>query len=108
PGVLTSWKTSHGPQKSIITAPSETKKATGMLPWAGGLIEFALGAVLLPSKLLVASAGAELAERSPTTESAIIATNPSFAALSSSSLPIIAFVCSFMAFRFSDQRRKLS
>jgi hypothetical protein len=24
-----------------------------MLPWAGGLIDFALGAVLLPSKLLV-------------------------------------------------------
>src|ERR1700733_5777523 len=35
--MLTSWKTSHGPQKSMTTAPSERRKATGMLPSAGGL-----------------------------------------------------------------------
>jgi len=66
--MLTSCKTSYGPQKSMITSPSETKKATGMLPWAGGLIEFALGAVLLPSKLLMASAGAELGKISDNRE----------------------------------------
>jgi hypothetical protein len=64
-----------------------------------------LGAVLLPSKLLVASAGAELAERSATTESAITTTNPNFAAVFSSSLPIIAFVCSswHLGSRTSDE-----
>jgi hypothetical protein len=30
--MLTLLKTAHGPQKSMITAPSETRKATGMLP----------------------------------------------------------------------------
>src|SRR5689334_17053043 len=40
PGIITSWNTSQGPQKSITTAPSETRKATGMLPSAGGLSGF--------------------------------------------------------------------
>ena len=30
PGIVTSWKTSHGPQKSITTAPSEIRNATGI------------------------------------------------------------------------------
>jgi hypothetical protein len=34
---MTSWKTSHGPQKSITTAPSEIRKATGIWPLSGGL-----------------------------------------------------------------------
>src|SRR5258706_24851 len=38
--MLTFWNTAHGPQKSMITAPSETRNATGILPWVGGLSEF--------------------------------------------------------------------
>src|SRR5437868_1080851 len=34
-----SWKTSHGPAKSIMTAPSEITKATGILPSVGGFSE---------------------------------------------------------------------
>src|SRR5690349_16426231 len=36
-GIITSWKTSHGPAKSITVAPSERANATGILPFAGGL-----------------------------------------------------------------------
>src|SRR5690348_17058271 len=43
-----SWKTSQGPAKSIMTAPSEITNATGMLPSAGGLRRFAAGEVLFP------------------------------------------------------------
>src|SRR5690348_9720637 len=43
-----SWKTSQGPAKSIITAPSEITKATGILPSAGGLSELAVGKGLFP------------------------------------------------------------
>ena len=35
-GNITSWKTSHGPVKSITVAPSETRKATSIAPLAGG------------------------------------------------------------------------
>src|SRR5580765_6271217 len=38
-GITTSWKTSHGPQKSITTAPSEIRKATGIWPLSGGFSE---------------------------------------------------------------------
>src|SRR5579859_5094328 len=31
-----SWKTSQGPAKSIITAPSDSTNATGTSPWGGG------------------------------------------------------------------------
>src|ERR1700730_14639297 len=34
--MLTFSKTSHGPQKSMTTAPLEIRNATGMLPSAGG------------------------------------------------------------------------
>src|ERR1700730_6581585 len=40
-GTLTFSKTSHGPQKSMMTAPSEMTKATGILPCAGGFKGFA-------------------------------------------------------------------
>jgi hypothetical protein len=64
------WKTSHGPQKSIITAPSETRKATGILPRAGGLSGFALTIGLFASGALGASDRPELAETSPMLQSA--------------------------------------
>src|ERR1700722_7462839 len=35
--IMTLLKTSQGPAKSMTTAPSERRKATGMLPSAGGL-----------------------------------------------------------------------
>src|ERR1700722_20892724 len=35
--IITFSKTSQGPAKSITTAPSEMRNATGMLPSAGGL-----------------------------------------------------------------------
>ena len=35
--MLTFWNTSQGSAKSIITAPSEIRNATGMLPRAGGV-----------------------------------------------------------------------
>src|ERR1700736_1002545 len=96
PGTLTSWKTSHGPQKSIITAPSETRKATGILPWTGGLSGFAWTAGLFPSEAFVASTGSELAESSPIAESAIAAIKPNATAILSNSVPFIAFVLLFM------------
>src|SRR5579864_4589046 len=37
PRIMTLPNTSQGPMKSISTAPSEIRKATGMLPCAGGL-----------------------------------------------------------------------
>ena len=37
-------KTSHGPAKSRRTAPSEMRKATGMLPSAGGFSGFRIAA----------------------------------------------------------------
>src|ERR1700686_3201184 len=95
-GTLTSWKTSHGPQKSIITAPSETRKATGILPWTGGLSGFALTAGLFASEALVASTGPELAESSPKADSAITVIKPNLAAVLSNSVLFIAFVLSFM------------
>src|SRR3984893_10294618 len=96
PGMLTSWKTSHGPEKSIITAPSETRKATGILPWTGGLSGFALTAGLFPSEARVASAGRELAESSPITESANAAIKPNSAAVLSNPVLCMVFVRSFM------------
>src|SRR5438552_8567084 len=90
--MLTFWKTSHGPQKSIITAPSETRKATGILPCTGGLSGFALTAGLFPSEALVASTGPELAESSPIAESAIAAIIPNSAAVLSNLVLFIVFV----------------
>src|SRR6266403_1572195 len=96
PGMLTSWKTSHGPQKSIITAPSETRKATGILPWTGGLSGFVLTAGLFPSEPLVASTGRGLAESSPIAERAIAAIKPNSAAVLSNLVPLIVLVRSFI------------
>src|SRR5919106_304400 len=45
PGIMTSWKTSQGPQKSITTAPSEIRKATGIWPLLGGFREAVVSAV---------------------------------------------------------------
>src|SRR5947207_12510729 len=36
-GRKANWKASHGPTKSIVSAPRPTMKATGILPWAGGV-----------------------------------------------------------------------
>src|SRR5437588_829949 len=44
-----SWKTSHGPAKSIMTAPSEITKATGILPSVGGFSELTGEMGLFPS-----------------------------------------------------------
>src|SRR5207237_950604 len=35
-GRKANWKASHGPTKSIVSAPRPMMKATGILPWAGG------------------------------------------------------------------------
>src|SRR5215470_1793044 len=35
-GTMTSWNTSHGPAKSIMTAPWVMTNATGIEPWSGG------------------------------------------------------------------------
>src|SRR5215470_11972863 len=35
-GTMTSWNTSHGPAKSIMTAPSVMTNATGIDPCSGG------------------------------------------------------------------------
>src|SRR5713101_9890244 len=78
--MLTSRKTSHGPQKSMMTAPSEITKATGIWPWAGGLSEFALLACLLSPELPVVSIGAAFAESSPITKRASAAIKPGLAA----------------------------
>src|ERR1700730_3230727 len=104
PGTLTSWKTSHGPQKSIITAPSETRKATGILPWTGGLSGFALAAGLFASEAFVASTGAELAESSPTADRAIAAITPNSAAVFSTLPPLVVFVRSFMTLSSRGER----
>src|ERR1700686_1947806 len=37
PPIMTFVKTSQGPPKSMRTAPSEIRQATGIDPWAGGL-----------------------------------------------------------------------
>src|SRR5437660_1473612 len=92
--MLTSWKTSHGPQKSIITAPSEIRKATGILPWTGGLSGFAMTAGLSLSRAFVAPTASELAESSPTAENAIAATKPNRTTLLSNSPSV--FIRSFM------------
>src|SRR5439155_1411468 len=86
---MTSWKTSHGPEKSIITAPSERRKAIGMLPCAGGVSEFPSPFCSLPPGVVVAPTASELAQTLPTLENAIAATNPNSAALRSSSFPLI-------------------
>src|SRR6266446_6448094 len=93
---MTSRKTSHGPQKSMITAPSEMRKATGILPWAGGLSGFVLTAGLFPSEPLVASTGRGLAESSRIAERAIAAIKPNSAAVLSNLVPLIVLVRSFM------------
>src|SRR5215813_15058736 len=35
-GSRTAWKTAQGPAKSINSVPSDTRKATRILPWVGG------------------------------------------------------------------------
>src|SRR5688500_771297 len=42
-GSSTSWKTSHGPAKSIMVAPSWRTTATRILPVAGGVSFLAIG-----------------------------------------------------------------
>jgi len=59
--IIAFLKTSHGPAKSIKTAASEMRKATGMLPSAGGFSGFRIAAGLF--KL---SDGAEVANVSLT------------------------------------------
>src|SRR5438874_1874138 len=98
--MLMSRKTSQGPQKSIITAPSEIRKATGILPWAGGMSGFASIDGLLTSGAPAAPAGSELAESSPTAENAIAATKPNRATLLSNSFRVL--VRSFMTGSFSE------
>src|SRR5205814_4899254 len=98
-GIMTSWKTSHGPEKSIITAPSETRKAIGIVPCAGGVSESPLPFCPLPPGVLVAPTGSELAQ----TEKAIAAINPNSAALRSSSFPLSVFVPLYMTGSFSGR-----
>src|SRR3981081_3095249 len=86
----------HRQQESIINEPSETRKATGMLPWAGGLSGFTVSAGLFPSGPLVASTGLELAKSSPIVESAMAIIKPKSAAVFSNLLPFIVFVRSFI------------
>src|SRR5882724_11316880 len=86
---MTSWKTSHGPEKSIITAPSERRKPIGMLPCTGGVSEPPLP--FCPF---------ELAQTLPTAEKAIAAINPTSAVLRSSSFPLSEFVPLFMTGSF--------
>src|SRR5258708_16841446 len=86
PGMLTAWKPSHGPQKSMITAPSETRKATGMSPWAGGLSGSGLAAgVLAPEPLRVPASPERPRKASP----AVTAITPSAVELLSRSLLFI-------------------
>src|SRR5438132_11184766 len=98
---MTSWKTSHGPEKSIITAPAERRKPIGILPCAGGVSEFPLPFCSLPPGVVVAPTASELAQTLPTLENAIAATNPTSAALRSSSFPLSVFVPLFMTDSFS-------
>src|SRR3979490_306722 len=59
PPTMTFPKTSQGPQKSMTTAPSEIRKATGTIPSAGGLsLLGALAAVPTPLDDLEDSASA--------------------------------------------------
>ena len=96
--MLTSRKTSHGPQKSIITAPSEIRKATGILPWVGGLSGFAKADGLLASGA-VAAPGSDSAKTSLTSENTIAAIKLNRATLLSNSFRVL--VCSFMTGSFS-------
>jgi hypothetical protein len=57
----------------MTTAPSDMRKATGMLPWAGGLSAFCAGNRL---SALVAAVDAALAGRRLTAEKGIAAANP--------------------------------
>jgi hypothetical protein len=82
PGMLTSWNTSHGPQKSMITAPSETRNATGILPCVGGLRGFKPDLSLSECKLFARSA--------PALEKGTAAANPNTAVFWSNSL---RFIC---------------
>src|ERR1044072_7824444 len=50
-GTMTSWKTSHGPAKSITVTPSEMAAATGILPFAGGVSLLPAGVFANPIKL---------------------------------------------------------
>src|SRR5207237_2289432 len=95
--MLTSRKTSHGPQKSMMTAPSEITKATGIWPWAGGLSEFALLACLSSPELPVVSIGAAFAESRPITKRASAAIKPDFAAALTRSFRFMELVRAFMA-----------
>src|SRR5437870_8866659 len=102
--MLTSRKTSHGPQKSMMTAPSEITKATGIWPWAGGLSEFALLACLLSPELPVVSIGAAFAESRPITKRASAAIKPDFAAALTRSFRFMELVRAFMAAIISQPR----
>src|ERR1700674_1899635 len=88
--MLTSWKTSQGPQKSMITAPSERRKATGMLPWAGGVSGFGLGDDCFPSAPVGPSAGPALAKTLRAAENGTPASKPNAAAPCNKSLLFMA------------------
>jgi hypothetical protein len=60
-GIMTSWKTSHGPQKSITTAPSEIRKATGIWPLSGGFSEVVSVATAVDSNGCLVLTGAPVA-----------------------------------------------
>ena len=90
-GIITSWKTSHGPQKSITTAPSEMTKATGI--GSDGFNEFA--AFDLSSSV----AAAEIWVKRNRASAAM---KPVFATTGSDSLGLILIVDVFTDPIFSD------
>src|ERR1700730_5108306 len=90
---MTSRKTPHGPQKSMTTASSEMRKATGISPLAGGLSGFAVIVCLISPEL----PRAEFSESSAITKNASPASRPNLAALLSKSLPSMELVGAFMS-----------
>jgi hypothetical protein len=70
--------------KSITTAPFESRKATGIVPEAGGFSELAVLVPLFSSP--GTEAGPELRAKSPTVENGIAAMQPNAAALFNNSL----------------------
>ncbi len=61
--MLTFSKTSHGPQKSMTTAPLEIRNATGMLPAAGGRSGLGSTAAAAPGTVAVRAEFALIATR---------------------------------------------
>src|ERR1700733_2800655 len=93
PWISTSLNSSQGPQKSMITAPSEMGNATGMLPSAGGVSGLETGLVL--SVPLLAWTPPVPANHLPANRDGIPAVKPSAADLLNNSL---RFIMSFHYF----------